>query len=493
MNGHGRELDELSFHRMIDWAPAAVVLCNGEGRIAYLNRACEALFGWSVPELIGQSIEVLMPERLRDGHVLHRVSFMKELESRRMAIGRELPAQRKDGSEFPIEIDLNPMVLVDGTWVLAFINDMTERRRADARFRKVVDAAPSAMLLVDPQGRIVMANKCALALFDYPAETMMGLSMTELLPERLRHHHDALVRAYFGAPTTRVMGVGRELMARRRDGSELPVEIGLNPVDTEDGPMALAAVTDLTARLQHEDMRARKEAAEAASRAKGELLAIASHDLKNPLAAIAGLAEIMLEGRDGGAVATDAETEMLRTIRDAAQHMSTVVAGILDHERLDQRGLTMDAEPVDLSRLCDDVMRFNAPAAAHKSIQLEGRCAPGVRVPGNRTRLHEALDNYVSNAVKYSPAGRTVVLSLEAREGEAEFGVRDQGPGLTADDRARAFGKFKRLSARPTGGESSTGLGLSIVKTIVELHGGSVGCDSEPGRGAYFWARLPLA
>jgi signal transduction histidine kinase len=139
-------------------------------------------------------------------------------------------------------------------------------------------------------------------------------------------------------------------------------------------------------------------------------------------------------------------------------------------------------------------VQFATPSAERKGITLSAVITPDIHYQGDKTRLREALDNYISNAVKYSPQGKTVTVSLTlAADGKwIEFGVRDQGPGITEEDKPQLFGKFKKLSARPTAGESSTGLGLSIVKAIVELHGGQVGCDSTPGQGAYFWARLPL-
>lgn len=489
-----KKLTEITFHLIVDSAPNAVLLVNQEGKIAYVNKQCESLFGYISSEMIGMPVEMLIPEPFRKGHVPLRRKYMHASVMRRMGEGRELYGQRKDGTICPLEIGLNPLVLVDGTWVLATIIDISERKRAEDRFRKIVNSAPNAMILVNQAGFITLVNQQALIMFGYSEADMVGKKMEMLLPERYRGHHGALRDGFFANPQTRNMGVGRDLFARRKDGSEIPVEIGLNPVQTEEGIVAVASIIDITARREQEELRVKKDAAEAAYKAKGELLAIASHDLKNPLLAINGIAQLMLDIKKSAPNIPAQDIEFLQNICDASLHMSNIVKGILESEGLEQQGAMLDFKEVDLSALCTSLIRINEAAAMKKGILITYEIEPGVVVQGDKTRLQEAFDNYVSNAIKYSPGGKKVTVSLKKVQdlGHIEFGVKDEGPGLTEEDRSKLFGKFKRLSAKPTGGESSTGLGLSIVKAIIELHNGKVGCDSQPGQGAYFWARLPM-
>lgn len=240
-----------------------------------------------------------------------------------------------------------------------------------------------------------------------------------------------------------------------------------------------------------------RDLATKASAAKSDLLAIASHDLKNPLSAIGGMAGLMLQEKralpDSPVVREDIET--LESIQASAQHMFGIVRGILMSEGLEQGGLPFSAAPVDLSALGAKIIQFNAGAAKRKHIAIQNEISPGLVLTADAKLLHEAFDNYLSNAIKYSSSGQSVVVRAVPVTGEPaiEFSVRDAGPGLSADDQAKLFRKFQKLTARPTGGESSTGLGLSIVKTIAELHHGRVGCESQLGSGARFWIRLPLA
>lgn len=241
--------------------------------------------------------------------------------------------------------------------------------------------------------------------------------------------------------------------------------------------------------------REQRDLAEKASMAKSELLAIASHDLKNPLSAIAGISGLLLEARKAQPEnMTPEDLQALETIHSAARHMSEIVRGILTSEGIETGGLPFEPALVDLGQICRAVLKFNTIAATKKNVTLRLEMEEDLSGHFDAKLVREAVDNCVSNAIKYSPRDRatTVTLRAAAKGNVIEISVQDEGPGLTAEDLTQAFGKFKKLSARPTGGETSTGLGLSIVKTIAELHGGSVGCENNPGCGARFWMLLPL-
>lgn len=247
---------------IIELAPTAIVMINDTGKIILTNREAELLFGYNRSELLGKTMELLVPERFRSQHPHLRSTFFAEPSQRRMGIGRDLYALRKDGSEFPVEIGLNPITMEEGTFTLSAIIDLTKRKRLEDLFRTTVESAPTAMIMVDNNGYIVLVNAETEKLFGYTRQELLGESMEILVPQEFRAQHPHLRDEFFMSPKARRMGVGRDLYALRKDGSTFPVEIGLNPISMEEGNFTLSAIVDLTERKRLESLfRATVEAA----------------------------------------------------------------------------------------------------------------------------------------------------------------------------------------------------------------------------------------
>ena len=224
-----------------------------------------------------------------------------------------------------------------------------------------------------------------------------------------------------------------------------------------------------------------------------EILGITSHDLKNPLGGIIGLADMLIEDlaelKDLPVV--EEGLENLTLVKDEAERMLRIVKELLDKHRSGET-VSIEKARVNLTELVHDAIRWNASKAEEKNIRLSFDSPGQVSVDVDADAMLRVADNLISNAVKYSPQGSSVNIDLKMENGSASFEVHDQGPGLTAEDLSKVFGRMQRLSAKPTGGEHSTGLGLYIVKQLVEEHGGEVGVTSEYGHGACFWFRVPL-
>lgn len=225
---------------------------------------------------------------------------------------------------------------------------------------------------------------------------------------------------------------------------------------------------------------------------KNEILGIVAHDLKNPLSVILGRADMLAEQVRRTPIPLDSACNQVEQISVAARRMTQMVEGLIVEAMNDADDISIQRQPVDVGSLVEEVADANRTLAARKDQTLDVSCAPAMRIEADIDRLREAVDNLVSNAVKYTEPGGTVVIHAEADKGEVTIRVRDTGPGLTEEDMGRLFGRFQRLTARPTGGETSTGLGLSIAKRIVELHGGRITAESPgPGRGSTFSIVLP--
>jgi signal transduction histidine kinase len=225
---------------------------------------------------------------------------------------------------------------------------------------------------------------------------------------------------------------------------------------------------------------------------KNEFMGIAAHDLRNPLGAIIGYSELVVE--DARSLKHDDLEDNGRRIVEAASRMVEMVQNLLDANRIERGEMKLNLAPTDLCPVLNEVIETQRPPATAKqqTIHLEIESSPVV-VPVDPSVAVQVLENLVSNAVKYSPPSKDIFVRLKKQPNVARIEVQDQGPGLSAEDQKKLFGKFARLSAKPTGGEHSTGLGLSIVKKMVEAMNGKVWCESELGQGATFIVEFPTA
>jgi signal transduction histidine kinase/DNA-binding NarL/FixJ family response regulator len=226
---------------------------------------------------------------------------------------------------------------------------------------------------------------------------------------------------------------------------------------------------------------------------KSEILGKVAHDLKNPLGVIMGRSEMLTDMTATNQAAPEAVGTQAKHIRESAQRLLDMVDSLLADAMADALDISIRREPVDMSVLVGEIVDASRPLVDKKKQAIDVTVAGKLVVSGDYDRLREAIDNLVSNAVKYNPTGGRIEVSAARAGNDVVIRVSDHGPGMSPDDMSRVFGRFQRLSAKPTAGESSTGLGLSIAKRIVELHGGRIVADSPgPGRGTAFTISLPL-
>ncbi|ESR22619.1 sensor histidine kinase [Lutibaculum baratangense] len=225
---------------------------------------------------------------------------------------------------------------------------------------------------------------------------------------------------------------------------------------------------------------------------KNEILGTIAHDLKNPLNVMLGRAQILGELVEMSPLPKEPAHRQIEEIRKAGSRLSSMIDSLISNAMMDAADISLDRAEIDIGELARQVAETNRAAAERKAQDIALGAEAGLLVHGDGERLREAFDNLVGNAVKYSPPGAPIEVSVERTGGRVLLSVRDRGPGLSPEDLRRVFTRFQRLSAQPTGGESSTGLGLSIVKRIVELHGGEATAANRPGGGAVFAISLPL-
>jgi signal transduction histidine kinase len=246
--------------------------------------------------------------------------------------------------------------------------------------------------------------------------------------------------------------------------------------------------------MANERLAAQEEQLRHANKFKNDILGIVAHDLKNPLGVILGRTEMLSDLLAMEPPQIDAARTQIEHVRLSAKRLTAMVDTLIADAMNDALDIHLRPQPLNLAALVDETVLANRPLADRKGQTIQVTKPDVVPATGDHERLREAVDNLVSNAIKYSPPGAGIDISLERRNGEASIKVRDRGAGLSPEDLSRLFGRFQRLSAKPTGGETSTGLGLSIAKRIVELHGGTIRASSDgPGAGATFEIVLPAS
>jgi PAS domain S-box-containing protein len=351
-----------------------------------------------------------------------------------------------------------------------------------------LQAAPDAMLVVDTNGTIVFANEQTVKLFGYDRPNELnGQPIEVLVPERVRNAHVKHRSSYLLAPYPRPMlsaNTGVDLYGRRKNGEEFPVEISLSPVEMETGVLVCAAIRDISVR------RSWQKAAEDANRIKDEFLATLSHELRTPLTSILGWTTVLASKT----LDADSTNRAIHSIMRSARQQASLIDDLLDMSRIITGKLRLTVEPVALTPVVEAAVDAIRPAASAKSIGLEVVLdSSDIVVPGDHARLQQIVWNLMSNAVRYTPKGGHILVTLERIDSKAEVTVKDSGRGISPSFLPYVFDRFRQADSTTTRATGGLGLGLAIVRHLVDLHGGTVEAQSEgENRGATFRVRLPI-
>jgi len=479
------KLVEARFRDLLESTPDGIVMVNLTGRIVLTNSQADKLFGYERGELRGELVEVLLPVRYRGGHVGHRSNYFAQPRARSMGAGLELYGLRKDGVEFPVEISLSPLETEEGTLAMSAIRDITDRKRAERKFRGLVESAPDAMVIIDRNGQIVLLNSQTERLFGYTRTELLGQPLEILVPDRFKFGHAVHGKNFFAHPKPRPMGAGLELFGRRKDGTEFPAEISLSPLETEEGTLVSSFIRDITDRKRFE------QALQHANRMKSEFLANMSHELRTPLNGIIGFSEFLVDEKPGQL--NPKQKEYLNDILNSGRHLLQLINDVLDLSKVEAGRMELHPETFSVGEAINEVCSVIVPLAHQKSINISKAVDPQVdAVTLDQQKFKQVLYNLLSNAVKFSHDGGTVEVVVAPHErAHLQLHVKDTGIGIRGEDLNKLFVEFQQLDTGSARRYQGTGLGLALTKKIVEFQQGSVTVESEVGKGSIFTVVLP--
>jgi len=482
-------VDELSSpglaRAVLESASEAIVIADRAGTIVMVNAQTESMFGYTREQLIGQRLDLLVPDHARVAHETHRRTYAEAPRIRPMGQGRDLAGRRKDGREFPVEISLSFTETNRGTLFIAFVTDITERqrsvealRRSEAKARAILENASEGIVVVDAAGRIVSVNAKTEQMFRYDRAALVGQPLEVLMPERLRHRHVGHRNDFMANLRTRPMGRGLDLVGRRADGEEFPIEISLSYIETEDGIHALAFVSDITQRLAVE--RATRQAERLV--AVGQLAAGIAHEVNNPIGIITSRIELMLmEAEEHGL--PSAVIEDLRVLHRHALRVTDIAAKLLTFAR----ETPADRQPIDINAVVTDALALVQKQLGHSGVHMDLRLGAGLpQVLGHANALQQVVLNLVTNAGQALADHGTIRVVTAVGNTHITVEVADDGPGIPPATLSHVFDPF--FTTKATG----TGLGLSVSYGIVRDHGGTMDVRSKVGHGTVFTVSLPI-
>ncbi len=485
---------------LLDSAPTALLAVTDEGVVVFSNKLAQSYFLYSQDELKGKSVDQLIPTTFRSNHFQFLKHYFKDPSPRAMGVGRKLSGLRSNGDEFPIEIGLNPIRLENIQLVIASIIDISERKKLEQRYEIAIQRLPEGLLIVSKEGRIDMVNLAIEQMFGYGSHELIGQPVEILVPTRLQGQHFRHHAAFNANPSARRMGMGLDLNGKRKDGSEFPVEIGLNPVHSSDGTEIIVTVIDISSRrkLEHERYEFESKIQHTQKlESLGVLAGGIAHDFNNILTGVLGNAELALMNMSKNSVASRYIEHILEAAHRAAELCNQMLAYSGKNKFIQK--------PFSLNEMIESTSELVQASVSKRAIMKFSLTENLPSIVGDPTQIRQVIMNLVINAseaitqknglitiatgvMDYNPVNNFGFTPYDSEVAAGRYiymTVSDNGQGIDPAVMEKIFEPF--FTTKFTG----RGLGLAAVLGIIRGHGGTIRIYSELGKGTTFRILFP--
>jgi two-component system, LuxR family, sensor kinase FixL len=457
-----------------------VIVIDARGRIEAFNRGAERLFGYPESEVVGRNVSVLMPSPHHEEHDAYLHRYLTTGEAKIIGLGREVTGRRRDGTLFPVHLSVGEMSIGGERKFTGMLRDLTRHMNlegqlgaSEARWQAIVDSAVDGIIVIDAHGRVESFNPAAERLFGYGADEVLGHNVDMLMPSPYREEHDTYLSRYLATGRAKIIGVGREVQGRRKDGSTFPLHLSVGQITINGERRFTGIVHDLSSRVVLEE-RMREQAALAKL---GEMAAVVAHEVKNPLAGIRGVMQVF-EKRltlDGGS------TQILKDIVSRIDSLDQMMKDLLLFARppKPKRALTDVAPLVSMTArlLSED------PMWQEVDVVVDGAVPP---VQADPEMLKIVFQNLLINGAHAMHGKGRIHVAIDEVNTMCQIAFSDAGPGIPDDVRDKVFTPFFTTKSR------GSGLGLPTAKRFVEAHNGQIAIDCPPQGGTTVVVRIPM-
>lgn len=473
--------NQAKLQAIVDNTVDGLITIDKKGQIETFNRACERIFGYKASEVMGQNVKVLMPAPYHNEHDGYLKNYHDTGDKKIIGTGRQVEGRKKDGSIFPLDLSISEVDIKGRKIYSGIVRDITELQEAQKRLAAVLDNTVDGLITIDELGNVEHYNKACEAIFGYTSGEVIGQNVKMLMPEPYHGEHDSYLKNYHDTGVKKIIGTGREVEGRRKDGSTFPLDLSVSGVNVQGRRLYSGIVRDISAR---------KEAEEKIKQANAELEEFSyrtSHDLRSPLVSSIGLLNVVSEAikNDDKDIALESAAFVQKSLRK----LEELVKDILQLTRT--KNIPEEKEQVDFVILTNEsINKFkNMDNFGRLDIQQDFRFLGCLKV--QKSRIVLIIENLISNAIKYQDLNKNhsfIKISSYQTENHIVLAVQDNGLGVPENQQDNLFKMFKRFHPRTSFG---SGLGLYMMKKSADILNGNI-YYKDCGDGSIFKLELPL-